>query len=403
MGALFAAIFVLFVIIAVIIATRVGATNGTNQTGRLVTIHDRGTEKVILTDAETIGDALKEAGIELDENDAVEPSPTEKLVSNEYSVNIYRARAVIIVDGVLVKKVITPYQTAEQIARSAGITLYPEDKTSLMSSNDIVGDGAGLKLTIDRATPFTFTLYGKITESRTQGMTVGDMLKEKGISLGKDDRVEPALSTHIAAGLAIRVWREGKQTVTVDEVIPYETEKVQDGDHPVGYVSVQTPGANGSRSVTYEITIQDGKEVARTEIASITTSQAQKQVELVGVKIQLSAGYSADRVSIMNSAGIAAGDQGYAAYIIDHENASWCPTRWQGQVGCPASYVALYDEGAQVGYGLCQATPGNKMATAGADWRTNPVTQMKWCANYAIGRYGSWLAAYTFKVQRGWW
>jgi hypothetical protein len=35
------------------------------------------------------------------------------------------------------------------------------------------------------------------------------------------------------------------------------------------------------------------------------------------------------------------------------------------------------------------------MASAGADWATNPVTQLKWCNGYAVGRYGSWGAAYN--------
>jgi uncharacterized protein YabE (DUF348 family) len=403
LGAIIASFFLLVVVIAMVIVHQVSATNGQQQTGRLITIHDRGTDTVILSNAATVGDALKQAGIQLDSSDAVEPATTEKLVANEYSVNIYRARAVVIVDGAFVQKVITPYQTAEQIARSAGITLYPEDKTTLTQTDDIVSEGAGLKLTIDRATPFTFTLYGNTTEARTQGQTVGAMLKEKGITLAADDRVQPDVSTPMTSGLSVRVWREGKQTITVNEPIAFSTQKIQSGDYEVGYDQVQTPGVAGSRDVTYEVTIQDGKEVGRSEIASITTLQPTNQVEIVGVKVALSAGYSADRVAIMTAAGVGAADQGYAAYIIDHENASWCPTRWQGQVGCPASYVALYSEGANIGYGLCQATPGNKMATSGADWKTNPVTQMKWCSGYAIGRYGSWLAAYTFKVQHGWW
>lgn len=281
--------------------------------------------------------------------------------------------------------------------------MYPEDKTILTSTDDIIAEGAGLKLTITRATPFSFTLYGQTTIVRAQAKTVGDMLKEKNITLASADRVSPAVSASLTSGLAVRVWQEGKQTITANEPIAFTTNKIQDGDQPVGYDSIQTAGVNGLRSVTYQVTIQDGKEVGRNEIASITTLQPVQQVEVIGVKIALSEGYSADRVAIMSAAGVASGDQGYAAFIIDHENASWCPTRWQGQSGCPASYAPIHNESDQVGYGLCQATPGSKMATAGSDWRTNPVTQMRWCSDYATGRYGNWLAAYTFKAIHGWW
>ncbi|WSK20672.1 transglycosylase SLT domain-containing protein [Streptomyces sp. NBC_01298] len=47
-------------------------------------------------------------------------------------------------------------------------------------------------------------------------------------------------------------------------------------------------------------------------------------------------------------------------------------------------------------YGLVQALPGSKMASAGADWRTNPATQIEWGLNYMNKRYGSPCAAWSF-------
>lgn len=54
-------------------------------------------------------------------------------------------------------------------------------------------------------------------------------------------------------------------------------------------------------------------------------------------------------------------------------------------------------------HGVCQSLPGNKMASAGADWYTNPVTQMRWCQSYAISRYGSWEKAVAFWRANRWW
>jgi len=34
------------------------------------------------------------------------------------------------------------------------------------------------------------------------------------------------------------------------------------------------------------------------------------------------------------------------------------------------------------------------MATAGADWATNPITQLRWCSGYA-SRYGGWAGSYN--------
>ncbi|MCX4845563.1 transglycosylase SLT domain-containing protein [Streptomyces sp. NBC_00893] len=54
-------------------------------------------------------------------------------------------------------------------------------------------------------------------------------------------------------------------------------------------------------------------------------------------------------------------------------------------------------------YGLVQALPGSKMSTAGADWMTNPATQIKWGLNYMnSGRYGSPCAAWSFWQANHW-
>lgn len=53
-------------------------------------------------------------------------------------------------------------------------------------------------------------------------------------------------------------------------------------------------------------------------------------------------------------------------------------------------------------YGLVQALPGTKMASAGADWRTNPATQIKWGLNYMNERYGSPCGAWSFHQANNW-
>ncbi|WP_327356473.1 transglycosylase SLT domain-containing protein [Streptomyces sp. NBC_01304] len=53
-------------------------------------------------------------------------------------------------------------------------------------------------------------------------------------------------------------------------------------------------------------------------------------------------------------------------------------------------------------YGLVQALPGSKMASAGADWKTNPATQIKWGLDYMNSRYGSPAAAWSFWQTHHW-
>jgi len=53
-------------------------------------------------------------------------------------------------------------------------------------------------------------------------------------------------------------------------------------------------------------------------------------------------------------------------------------------------------------YGIPQALPGSKMATAGADWKTNPATQIKWALSYVKARYSTPCGAWSFKSAHGW-
>ena len=53
-------------------------------------------------------------------------------------------------------------------------------------------------------------------------------------------------------------------------------------------------------------------------------------------------------------------------------------------------------------YGIPQALPGSKMSSAGADWATNPATQIRWGLGYIQDRYGSPCGAWGFKQGNGW-
>ena len=53
-------------------------------------------------------------------------------------------------------------------------------------------------------------------------------------------------------------------------------------------------------------------------------------------------------------------------------------------------------------YGIPQALPGSKMASAGDDWETNPATQIKWGLSYIAGRYGTPCEAWAHSQRVGW-
>jgi hypothetical protein len=83
----------------------------------------------------------------------------------------------------------------------------------------------------------------------------------------------------------------------------------------------------------------------------------------------------------------------------------WTGSQWQ----C-LDQVFTYESGwdplaynsASGAYGIPQAVPGNKMAAFGADWRTNPATQIAWGLDYIAGRYGNPCGAWSHIQARGW-
>ena len=262
------------------------ATKPATKAGeKLVTIYDRGAEKTIVTKARTIREALKLAKFSIDERqDVVEPSLDSEMVAEKYNINIFRARPITIVDGNKRLKVTTAEQTPALIAKAAGIEVFEEDKTTLSNSDNMAVDGANMVMKIDRASMVNFVLYGKESVIRTHAKTVGELLKEKNIDPKKDDTLSVDRSAKIIPGMKIELWRNGKQTITTEEDVKFEVEKVQDANRDSGYREVKQAGENGKKNVTYEIEMKNGVEVSRKEIASVVTKEPKKQIEIVGTK-----------------------------------------------------------------------------------------------------------------------
>ncbi|HEU5127892.1 MAG TPA: hypothetical protein VFU12_07885 [Glycomyces sp.] len=53
-------------------------------------------------------------------------------------------------------------------------------------------------------------------------------------------------------------------------------------------------------------------------------------------------------------------------------------------------------------YGIPQSLPGDKMASHGSDWQTNPATQIAWGLDYIEGRYGNPCGAWSHSESNGW-
>jgi hypothetical protein len=96
--------------------------------------------------------------------------------------------------------------------------------------------------------------------------------------------------------------------------------------------------------------------------------------------------YSTSQIQAMARQMVPSGQWQCFSNIVDHESS------WNYQAVNPSSGA----------YGLFQALPAGKYSSAGADWRTNPATQIKWGLNYMDSRYGSPCDAWAFWQNNHW-
>ncbi|MFF7732895.1 MULTISPECIES: transglycosylase SLT domain-containing protein [unclassified Streptomyces] len=96
--------------------------------------------------------------------------------------------------------------------------------------------------------------------------------------------------------------------------------------------------------------------------------------------------YSIAQIQAMARQVVPSGQFQCFSNIVDHES------DWNYKAVNPSSGA----------YGMFQALPGSKMSSVGADWRTNPATQIKWGLNYMNDRYGSPCDAWSFWQANHW-
>ena len=389
--------FVVFVLLvaAGFFAIRFGLQHNAKQLtitpneNHIVIINVDGQDQTVPTNADTVGQLLNKLHITLGQNDRVEPDKTEAITQDRFRINVYRGVPVHVVDGLANYNTVTAAATPRGMVARAGVQLYPEDRVTVTTSDNLVLQPIlGLQAIVARATPVRVSLYGApAITMRTQSKTVADFIKDKKIVVTAKDTVKPALTTAISPEMEIDIIRDGIHTISVTEEVSPPVQTVTDASLSIGATAVRQEGTAGKRVDTYEINVQKGEEVSRKLLQSVTTVEPVARIVALGTAVYV----APDKTAVMAAAGISAGDYGAVDYIVSHES-GWCPTKLQGTHVCPAAAPSVIPSG--LGYGLGQATPGTKMASAGADWASNPVTQLRWATSYAVARYGSWQAAY---------
>lgn len=222
---------------------------------------------------------------------------------------------------------------------------------------------------------------------------VRSVLNAGDITLEPHDVVTPSLDTKVKESTVITIQREGAKLETSDDDIAFNVVKKETAALPKGTEKVQQNGVNGVME-TAKLVTHVGKKVVSSNIFASYVKKAPKDKiilvgtggELAGSPADISLGTTVPAGEMQNwahdwllSNGYSEADFTATVFIISHESG------WRVN--------AMNPSGA---YGLPQALPGGKMASAGADWATNYQTQLKWFWNYCNRRYGSIQGAYQY-------
>jgi hypothetical protein len=242
------------------------------------------------------------------------------------------------------------------------------------------------------------TVDGRTEELATAAGTVRDALLEAGVVLGEHDRLSVPLEAEVVDGLAVEITRVVAAMRTETVTLPFETVREEDPELLEGREVVVTEGQEGVRTLGYEAYLVDGVEVDRRVLVETAVSEPVTQVVRVGTRTAPVAPQvpSAPPVDPGTSRAIGRdmvlargwGEDQWACL-----DALWTKeSNWRVNAANPSSGA----------YGIPQSLPGSKMATAGADWQTNPATQITWGLGYIAARYGTPCEAWAHSKARNW-
>lgn len=192
-----------------------------------VTIYDNGSTLTLKTAATSVQEMLEKVGLTVDSADIVEPGLDAKITGDNYKVNIYRARPVLITDGSNQKYLMSATFDPRRMAKEAGFTIYDGDDIEMVFNQNFLEAGA--------------------------------------------------VSTY-------KIIRNGGTTLTVEESLPYEIITKNDYTMPKGQQVLEQAGEDGRRISTYEVEFENGIEVKRTLRQEEVKVEAVPEIVIVGAK-----------------------------------------------------------------------------------------------------------------------
>jgi uncharacterized protein YabE (DUF348 family)/3D (Asp-Asp-Asp) domain-containing protein len=198
------------------------------------------------------------------------------------TVELQRAVEIVIVDDGASQTLHTAADTVAEALTEAGITLFEADRLTPDVATPLSN---GLQVQITRAAPVSIIANGQTLTTRALGGTIADALGQVGVTLGELDYSVPSAEVAVQPGLVVRVIRVTEEVITADETIPFELIYQADSNRELDQVAVVQAGQNGTLRGYTRVRYENGVEISRTPDRAEVIAEAVNQIVVYGTNV----------------------------------------------------------------------------------------------------------------------
>ncbi|MGE6632334.1 ubiquitin-like domain-containing protein [Bacillus sp. NPDC077027] len=273
---------VLFLVVCLLLAGTGTAYGAHELTKQSITISINGKKKTIRTHEDTVGQLLSDLGIRTRAEDHISPSPDQKITSNMKIVYDAAIPVQLTLDG-KEQKIWTTDQTVGALLKNEQIDVGKHDQVIPGKDNKIKEN---MQLVVHQAFHVSLNDGGKTKKLWTTSTTVADFLKKQELKLEKHDKIKPALHTSITKKNAdIKITRVEKVTDVVEEKIAFDTKRKKDHSLEKGKEKVLEKGEEGKMKKHYAIIKENGKVVSKELVKEVTAKNSKDQLIAIGTQV----------------------------------------------------------------------------------------------------------------------
>lgn len=179
------------------------------------------------------------------------------------------------------QNIITYQKTVDKVLKDNKIVLGDKDKVEPALDSEINKNDT---ITVKRAKNIKIALDGKELSLLSAEDNIDTMLKEEGIELQDEDRVEPTRESSLSENMQIKITRVETKTLKETIAMDYSTEIQSDSNILNIFKKTVQSGEKGSKDVTYKIVYEDGKEVSRSIVSENITKQPVNEIIVKGTQ-----------------------------------------------------------------------------------------------------------------------